>query len=148
MSKRNYPKYTNLAFNVYNNAKICVKCYTTEKICIHHKDNNPLNNEENNLQILCLSCHRKVHWITEETRIKIIKSKTWVKQHKARIENAAKTRLKKIKQYSLEWVFIKEWNSISEASKILWIKRCNIWAACNGKRNKAWWFKWKFILNS
>ena len=64
MDKQNIFKkihYRKLAFEVYNNTQICVKCYSTENIHVHHKDENRENNKENNLQILCRSCHIRHH---------------------------------------------------------------------------------------
>ena len=61
--KRNKRLYRRLAFETYGLAKICVKCYSTKNICIQHKDKNTLNNWENNLQILCRSCHNRLHSI-------------------------------------------------------------------------------------
>ena len=30
-------------------------------LCVHHKDQNIFNNELNNLQVVCNSCHQKLH---------------------------------------------------------------------------------------
>jgi len=40
--------------------RIC-KCGSRDKTQIHHKDQNRNNNSIYNLEILCESCHRKVH---------------------------------------------------------------------------------------
>lgn len=48
----------------------CEICSIDEKLCVHHKDENGLdnlrkgkwiNNNINNLQLLCISCHRRLH---------------------------------------------------------------------------------------
>lgn len=39
----------------------CELCNTEEDLLIHHKDVNHLNNDFNNLQCLCRSCHTIVH---------------------------------------------------------------------------------------
>lgn len=40
----------------------CEACGTDKrKLHVHHKDENPLNNEPSNLQTLCVSCHRLAH---------------------------------------------------------------------------------------
>lgn len=52
--------YREFAFSKYENH--CNRCH--EKNCkleVHHIDNNRQNNEVENLEILCLSCHRKHH---------------------------------------------------------------------------------------
>ena len=54
-------EYQHLAFEVYKNAKICTKCWTTEQIQVHHKDKDHSNNLEENLQVLCNSCHQSLH---------------------------------------------------------------------------------------
>lgn len=41
--------------------KNCEQCQTTEKLSIHHKDRNWRNNDPENLQTLCSSCHTSLH---------------------------------------------------------------------------------------
>jgi hypothetical protein len=49
--------------------KICERCKNpldltnSFKWCTHHKDHNRLNNEIENLEILCKSCHQKEHQV-------------------------------------------------------------------------------------
>jgi len=52
---------------------------------------------------------------------------------------------KKVNQYSLEWEFIKTWNSMIDIKKELWIRNCSIWRVANWQRNFAGWFIWKFV---
>lgn len=40
----------------------CAACATTENLHVHHKDRNPANNSLANLEVLCQSCHMKLHW--------------------------------------------------------------------------------------
>jgi len=40
----------------------CELCEETQKIEIHHIDNNPNNNKIANLILLCWSCHKKAHF--------------------------------------------------------------------------------------
>ncbi len=50
---------------------------------------------------------------------------------------------KKVKQYTLDGEFIKEWSSMTEAAKGVGLKRSSgIGACCSGKRNKAGGYKW------
>lgn len=55
---------------------------------------------------------------------------------------------KKVNQFSLKWELIKEWWSIADASKELWIKRSNIWSCCRKIYwfKTAWWFKWEYKI--
>ncbi len=39
----------------------CVVCGKEEGLHIHHKDNNPKNNQIDNLAVLCGVCHKKAH---------------------------------------------------------------------------------------
>jgi len=60
-----------LALFVYDRAgRKCEDCFETSDLCIHHIDNNghrllikgiKMNNEKDNLKILCRSCHSKLH---------------------------------------------------------------------------------------
>lgn len=51
---------------------------------------------------------------------------------------------KKVYQYSLSWEFIKQWNSIVDASKKLWIHQWNISACCKWRQKTTGGFTWKF----
>ena len=52
----------------------------------------------------------------------------------------------KVKQYELDGTFIKEWDSIKEASEYIGIKRCesNISACCVGRKNRAYGYIWRY----
>jgi group I intron endonuclease len=52
---------------------------------------------------------------------------------------------KKVSQYDLNNNFIKEYNSISEASQILNISRSSIQRCCDGKYKTAKEFIWKYV---
>lgn len=52
---------------------------------------------------------------------------------------------KKIKQYTLDGIFIKEYNYMNEAKKELNLKgTCHISDCCRGLRNKAYGYKWQY----
>jgi len=160
--KRNKNLYRHLAFEIYRNAKICIKCYSLRDICVHHKDENAENNTETNLQILCRSCHIRHHHIwkklTKETK-KLIwvanrwnkywlwnKSHLWKKHSKEHKIKIGISQSVKVNQYDLDWNFIKEWISMSEVRKS-WIK-WNISLVCSWKRKQAWWYKWSYYKAS
>lgn len=39
----------------------CVSCGATDNLCVHHKDEDHLNNDPANLEVLCMSCHSSMH---------------------------------------------------------------------------------------
>lgn len=39
----------------------CITCGNQEKLCVHHKDFDHGNNLINNLEVLCVSCHMRLH---------------------------------------------------------------------------------------
>ena len=43
----------------------CVECGETERLEVHHLDENPLNNTAANLVTVCRPCHEKVHFSPE-----------------------------------------------------------------------------------
>ena len=87
-----------------------------------------------------------------ETKQKISnakKGKSHSKAHCLNISKALKGRSnvwnnKAVLQFSKQGVFIKEWNTISEASKILSISQGNIIACCKGRLKSAGNFIWKY----
>jgi hypothetical protein len=61
-----------------------------KRICRHHKDKNTLNNEVDNIQFLCASCHQALHMknMSEETKDKIrntLKGRKLSDEHKKNI---------------------------------------------------------------
>lgn len=53
---------------------------------------------------------------------------------------------KKINQYSLDWILIKEWDCTATVVKLLWIPRTSISSCLHWRYKSAGWFVWKFIL--
>lgn len=41
--------------------RACAKCSATKDLCIHHLDDDHYNNDPKNLQVLCMSCHSRMH---------------------------------------------------------------------------------------
>lgn len=39
----------------------CLRCDTMENLCVHHKDEDHTNNDPANLEVLCMSCHSRMH---------------------------------------------------------------------------------------
>lgn len=39
----------------------CEKCGTSNRLEVHHRDGDATNNDRDNLQALCMPCHRKEH---------------------------------------------------------------------------------------
>ena len=125
-------EYTKLAFEVYKNAKICIKCFRYRcRIEIHHKNEDITDNSEENLQILCASCHCKHHatWriVSEETRKKISEAHKW-------------------NTYRL-------WDKVSEETKrkiskwLTWKKRTEEQKKRISEYIKEWYRTWKRVPN-
>lgn len=58
----------------------CEKCGATAKLHVHHKDRNWRNDNQENLQTLCASCHLKLHWAEDrEERIVAIRRSSGVR---------------------------------------------------------------------
>ena len=49
----------------------CSICKSTENLEVHHKDRNWKNNESNNLETLCHSCHMKLHWQQGDLKLQL-----------------------------------------------------------------------------
>lgn len=54
-------------------------------------------------------------------------------------------RSKKINQYSLEWEFIREWDSIADVQRNLNINHAHISSVCLWRRRKSGGFIWKYL---
>ena len=51
---------------------------------------------------------------------------------------------KKVNQYTKDWIFIKTWDSISDAERFLFM-RGSISKVCRWKRKTAWWFRREYF---
>ena len=124
------------------------------------------------LIFLTPTVHRQLHKkgvpkgpMSEATKKAISEAKKGIplsEEHKKAVSDALKGRSvseatkkamseahsKKILQFTKSWEFIKEWPSIREASKQLKINFGNICSCCNGKRNYAGGYIWKYPEHS
>ena len=55
-------------------------------------------------------------------------------------------RSKSILQFTKEWVFIREWDSLADIERELWIHHWNISKCCKWKRKSTRGFIWKFKI--
>ena len=89
--------------------------------CINHKDENKLNNNVNNLE-WCTKRYNNIYSINKRKKYK-----------------------KGVLQYDKNNNFIKEWSSMTEASRKLNISRNSIFRCCNNTQKSAGNFIWKYI---
>lgn len=64
--------------------KCCDSCRSTNKLVVHHIDQNYKNNSPSNLQTLCNNCHDHWHWHQRKLGINIAgpcpKKETWLSE--------------------------------------------------------------------
>ncbi len=61
--------YKKKAFEEYKIKRACHFCGRKNHLCVHHRDKNPWNNEEDNLMVLCGSCHKKIHHVLDNQKV-------------------------------------------------------------------------------
>lgn len=129
---RNPYLYRKLAYKTYKLPKICNSCNTTKNICIHHVDKNYLNNKKENLQILCTTCHSKLHMALRKNLF--WKGKFWKKHNRS----------KWVTQFTKSLDLVRKFSSIMDVERELWLNHSDISRVCLWKRKTCWWFIWKF----
>lgn len=98
---------------------------------INHKDENPLNNRVENLE-WCTSSYN----LNYGTRVsRITKTRTRLGRVNAEI---------RVRQYNASGVFVKEYESMSEASRRTGVPISKICLVCNGRRKSAGGFGWRY----
>lgn len=91
---------------------------------INHKDENKQNNKVDNLE-----------WCTQKYNV----------NYGTANYRKAVTLGKPVNQYTLDWNFIKTWNTISEASRNINTTAGQIVKCCKGKGNTAGGYKWRYV---
>ena len=137
-----------------NKCQICSKKFPKIKIDGHHEDYKKV------LEVMwvCHKCHMSLHpEIGKETGFKkghkINLGKKLSEEHKEKISKKLKGisrngqhLIKKVKQYTKDGIFIREWNSMIEASKKTKTNPSSITLCCRGQRIKtAGGYKWSYL---
>ena len=70
---------------------------SNKNVDVHHKDNNPQNNEKENLMRVCRSCHNKIHRPAKHCSIcgKKVKGYGYCEKHYQRFKKYGNPRMKK-----------------------------------------------------
>lgn len=100
---------------------------------VNHKDGNKLNINLDNLE-WCTYSHNNKEAYRLGLKIGAVKNKLGYDNWKS----------KPIYQYDLDGNFIREWACSREVKRQLGINASNIRACCNGQRNKAGGYMWKY----
>ena len=62
----------------------CTSCGTSNRLVVHHIDNNPRNYNEDNLTTLCHSCHRRHHWEVRSPKSTRLSPQEWYTDRKVK----------------------------------------------------------------
>lgn len=101
---------------------------------VNHKDEDPSNNKVNNLEWCNANYNVNYGTRNKKTSEKMLGNR-----------NAP---MKKVEQLTLNGEVIKEWESISEASRALHLQTSGITRACQGKINSSGGYKWRYLNNA
>lgn len=99
---------------------------------INHIDGNKSNNCVDNLE-RCTRSENNFH------KYRVL----WVKPSEHQKKIASEYNSKPILQYTLEWEFIREWKSQTQAILELWLWK-SIWHCLRWSTKTGYWFIWKY----
>ena len=105
------------------------------------------NKENNHVSNLCwCNCYENNNYGSRNIRMsKTKKGKPKSEEHKQKLSIANKGKgSKPILQYTLDGIFIRDWDSATTASKELNIFQTSITACCKGKQKSAYGFIWRY----
>jgi len=104
---------------------------------VNHKDWNKLNNNLDNIE-WCTRSENSIHaykmWLRETNNFKVKHPSKW-KLWKNHFLS------KKVNQYDLKWNLIKEWGSMSDVKRELWIY---VYYCCSWRLKTAGGFIWRY----
>lgn len=117
--------------------------------CVNHKDENPLNNHVDNLEF-CNHTYNMNYGTIIERKRKSMKGKFdgennpfYKQKHTEKSkQKMSKAKAKPILQYTLDNIFIREWDSAKQAENELGCY--GIGYCCKGKRKSSGGFIWKY----
>lgn len=103
---------------------------------------NPENKDEINHKNWIKTDNRvdNLEWCTRSEN-QLHSYSTWLNKKRYWSENS---KSKKILQYNLDLIFIKEWDSTMDIERELWFYHWNISNCCRWKYKQSYWFIWKF----
>ena len=108
--------------------------------CMNHKDENPLNNRVENLE-MCSYEYNMNYGTILERKSKALKGRKLSEEHKRKISEAHSI---PIIQYTKDGIFVRYWDSAKSASKELNINLGHIISSYQNKRKTCGGFIWKY----
>jgi len=129
--------------NIYYVHRLVAKGYCEdwfEGCVVHHIDKNTKNNNYINLKCFSASDHIKYHRMLEKgSELAINRHKNFPITYGGEHHNS-----KSVNQYTVNNIFVKSFNSISEAYRETKISSADICSCCRGKLKTAGGFYWKY----
>lgn len=110
---------------------------------VHHKDFNPLHNAPENLVVMTEREHLQLHYQYQPDNFKKSSKKRTESIKKALTGKEYPEKRIPILQYTIDGVFVKEWESVCEVKKAGYSPG-NVCSCCRGKLKTAYGFKWSY----